>query len=410
MNKVEPLERKVEPLERRRRVKIWKNNHEAIIALVIILLIAGTFNVFSATFVMAERDYGTPYAFLAKHMVSMALGIACCFLGSRVDYHKWRSLIIPVTAILIVCLLVVLLFTDPVNGARRWIPLPGFSFQPAEFAKLVTIMLAGYYISYRNGKGKELNLFNRQLAVIGVLALLVYVEPDMGTACIVMGIPVIMLAVGGLKLSKLKWLVLGGLALIGLMIYMQPYRMERLMVTYDPWPYENDQGYQTVRSLMSIGSGGLFGMGIGEGLSKYDYLPEAHTDFAFAVFSQEMGFIMVVAILMVYMMFCGYAARIAKQAQDSYGQMLAVGILLLIGGQAVSNVIMVSGMIPVVGVPLPFISYGGTSLIMSLFAVGILVNISRQATKEKEKRLIQEALSRDPKLRKRVAPYLRRVK
>jgi len=304
----------------------------------------------------------------------------------------------------------VLLFTDPVNGARRWIPLPGFSFQPAEFAKLVSIMLAGYYISFRNGQGKEVNLFNRQLGVVGAMALLVYVEPDMGTACIVMGIPILMLVVGGLHFSKLKWLLLGGLILVGFMIYMQPYRLERLMVTYDPWPYAQDQGYQTVRSLMSIGSGGLFGMGIGQGLSKYDYLPEAHTDFAFAVFSQEMGFFVVLAILIVYMLFCRYAAAIAMQAQDMYGQMLAVGVLLLIGGQAVANLIMVSGMIPVVGVPLPFISYGGTSLVMSLFAIGILVNISRQTTMIKEKELIREALRREPKLIRRTGPHLRRVK
>jgi len=359
---------------------------------------------------MAERDYGSPYAFLLRHAVSMIFGLILCYVGARVDYHKWRSLIMPVTVILMACLLVVLLFTDPVNGARRWIPLPGFSFQPAEFAKLVSIMLAGYYISFRNGQGKEVNLFNRQLGVVGVMALLVYVEPDMGTACIVMGIPIMMLMVGGLHFSKIKWLLLGAFILVGFMIYMQPYRLERLMVTYDPWPYAQDQGYQTVRSLMSIGSGGLFGMGIGQGLSKYDYLPEAHTDFAFAVFSQEMGFFVVLAILIVYMLFCRYAAAIAKQAQDMYGQMLAVGVLLLIGGQAVANLIMVSGMIPVVGVPLPFISYGGTSLVMSLFAIGILVNISRQTTMIKEKELIREALRREPKLIRRTGPHLRRVK
>ncbi|ORU00914.1 Cell division protein FtsW [Anaerovibrio sp. JC8] len=401
---------KIEPLARRQGVKLWKNNHEAVMTLVIILLIAGLFNVFSSTFVMAERDYGSPYAFLIRHAISMVLGLLACFVGARVDYHKWRSLIMPVTGIIVVALVVVLLFTAPINGARRWISLPGFSFQPAEFAKLVSIMLAGYYISFRNGLGKELNLFNRQLAVVGLMALLVYVEPDMGTACIVMGIPIIMMVVGGLHFSKIKWLVLGAFILVGVMIYMQPYRLERLMVTYDPWPYEQDQGYQTVRSLMSIGSGGLFGMGIGEGLSKYDYLPEAHTDFAFAVFSQEMGFFVVLGILIVYMMFCRYAASIAKQAQDMYGQMLAVGILLLIGGQAVANLIMVSGMIPVVGVPLPFISYGGTSLVMSLFAVGIMVNISRQTVRIKERDLIREALKKEPHLIKRPRPNLRRVK
>ncbi|MCR5176147.1 MAG: putative lipid II flippase FtsW [Anaerovibrio sp.] len=396
-----------EKLEEKKRYKIWQNNHEAIIAMVTILVIAGWFNVFSSTFVMAERDYSSPYYFLFRHMFSTLLGIVACLIAANVDYHKWRSWITPVTGLIILALAFVLLFGVAINGSKRWITLPFFSVQPAEFAKMCSIMLAGYYLSFRNTYGKEINIINRQYGIITAMALLVYLEPDMGTACIVIGIPALMMVVGGLKWRKLKWLIIFGLIALGLMCYMQPYRMQRIMVTYDPWPYAQDKGYQTVRSLTSIGSGGWFGMGIGQGLSKYDYLPEAHTDFAFAVFSQEMGFIVVLAVLFVYAAFCRYTSNIARQANDSYGQFLGIGILLLIGGQAVANLFMVSGMFPVVGVPLPFISYGGSSLIMSLFAVGILINISRQTQRLREKQYIAQLLRQENKIKR---PVLRRVK
>ncbi len=397
----------MERLEERKRHKIWKNNHEAVVAMVFIMLVAGAFNVFSSTFVMAERDYGDPYYFIFRHMISLGLGVFACFISSRVDYHKWRAWITPVTALVIASLLFVLLFGVAINGSKRWITMSGFSVQPAEFAKMCSIMLAGYYISFRNNFGREINIFNRQYGIIAAMAILVHLEPDMGTACIIIGIPAIMLVVGGLKWKKLKWLVIIGAVLVVGMCYMQPYRIERIMVTYDPWSYAQDKGYQTVRSLLSIGSGGIFGMGIGQGLSKYDYLPEAHTDFAFAVFSQEMGYIAVLAMLLVYVGFCFYSIQIAKQANDMYGQLLAVGILLLVGGQAIANLFMVSGMFPVVGVPLPFISYGGTSLITSLFAVGILINISRQSQKAKERELIVRALRENNDGHR---PILRRVK
>ena len=330
-----------------------------------------------------------------------------CSIAARVDYHKWRAWITPVSGLIIIALVFILGFGVSVNGSKRWILVAGLSVQPAEFAKMCSIMLAGYYISFRNNFGKEINIFNRQYGIILLMALLVHFEPDMGTACIIIGIPAIMLVVGGLKWHKLKWLLLlGAVAVIG-MCYMQPYRIERIMVAYDPWSYMQDKGYQTCRSLMSIGSGGLFGMGIGQGLSKYDYLPEAHTDFAFAVFSQEMGFFVVVGILLVYLAFCWYTAQIARYARDMYGQLLGVGILLLIGGQAVANLFMVSGMFPVVGVPLPFISYGGTSLITSMFAVGILINISRQTHKQREQALIARALRQTPQTER---PPLRLVK
>ena len=167
-----------------------------------------------------------------------------------------------------------------------------------------------------------------------------------------------------------------------LMILRQPYRLDRLKVTWDPWSDAQNIGYQTVQSLSAIGSGELTGMGLGVGVSKYDYLPEAHTDFAFAIFCQENGFLGAIFVFLLFAAFAVYAARVAAKAKDEYGQILAMGIMILIVGQAIANLLMVAGMLPVVGVPLPFISYGGTSLIITMAAIGILVNIGRVSEKE----------------------------
>ena len=197
----------------------------------------------------------------------------------------------------------------------------------------------------------------------------------MGTALIVLGVPVIMAMVAGMSMKYV--LILLGLSPLGLLVVasIQPYRMARMKVWLDPWADAQGMGYQTVQSLSTIGSGGFWGMGLGEGVSKYEYLPEAHTDFAFAIFSQEhgyMGAFMVFLLLTLLVLLC---VRIANRAPDEFGQMLATGIMVLIAGQAIANIMMVGGLLPVVGVPLPFISYGGSSLIVTMIAMGILLNI-----------------------------------
>ena len=229
---------------------------------------------------------------------------------------------------------------------------------------------------------REIKFFTAQMGIIGVMALLTEQEPDMGTASIILGIPIIMIIVAGLDFKKVLKLV--GAVIVGviLLILRQPYRLERLKVTYDPWSDAQNFGYQTVQSLSAIGSGELTGMGLGVGVSKYDYLPEAHTDFAFAIFCQENGFLGAVFVFLLFAALTIYAARVANRARDEYGQILSMGIMVLIVGQAVANLLMVGGMFPVVGVPLPFISYGGTSLIVTMASIGILANIGRLGNKD----------------------------
>lgn len=363
------------------RKKFWNNDMEALLAIMVVLVILGTINVFSSSFILSEADYNTPYFFLRKQLVNVGVGLLAFFLCWRVDYHRWRDWMPIVLALTMLSLVLVLVIGPSVNGARRWLPLPFFQIQPAEIAKLVSIMMAAAYLSSRVQKGKEVMLINAQAALIGIMFILTEKEPDMGTACIILGVPLLMTALSGLQVSKLIRLVAVALAGVVVMCMMQPYRMERIKVTWDPWSDAQNVGYQTVQSLSAIGSGEFWGMGLGVGVSKYDYLPEAHTDFAFAIFCQENGFVGAIFVFLLFAALTVYAARVANKAVDAYGQILAMGILLLIVGQAVANLLMVGGAFPVVGVPLPFISYGGTSLIVTMASMGILINIGRQGDK-----------------------------
>ena len=365
----------------------WGSDHEAIIWLMAVLLVVGMVNVFSSTFITAENENSAPYAYLLKHLISMGIGFVLFAMSWRVDYHKWRDWLGPVALSIAALLLFVLAAGTVVNGAKRWIYLGAFSFQPAEFAKICSVMIAAYILSYRVEHKLPINILNAQYAFIAFLFVVVEMEPDMGTACVILGIPIVMLWMAGLKTYKLQRLALVGLAaVVGMCIY-QPYRLERIKVMFNPWSDAQGMGCQTVQSVTAIGSGGVWGMGLGQGLAKYAYLPEAHTDFAFAVFCQENGFLLTALVLLLYGAFAYYAVRIARDAYDAYGQLLAGGIMLLVVGQAVVNIAMVAGCFPVVGVPLPFISYGGTSLMMTMFSVGVLINIGRysQAKQAKEK-------------------------
>ena len=362
--------------------RFWTSDMEAIIAIMVVLLILGTINVFSSSFIFAEAEFDTPYFFLKRHVINVFVGLTAFGVCFYFDYHVWRRWIVGILFVTIAALIAVLIVGPVVNGARRWLPLVVFQFQPAELAKLVAIMIAASYISMKVRLGQELEIVTIQMIIIGLIAGLTELEPDLGTATIILGIPLVMLIVSGLRKQRVLQLVFTGLIGAAIMIFREPYRLERLKITYDPWSDAQNYGYQTVQSLSAIGSGELTGMGLGVGVSKYDYLPEAHTDFAFAIFCQENGFLGAIFVFLLFAAFAVYAARIANKARDEYGQILAMGIMLLVVGQAIANMLMVGGMTPVVGVPLPFMSYGGTSLIITMAAIGILVNVGKQGDKK----------------------------
>ena len=370
------------------RKRFWNNDMEAIIGIMFVLLILGTINVFSSSFIIAEADFDTPYFFLKRHIINIVIGMiafGCCF---NFDYHVWRKYMPILLGFTIICLVLVLIIGPSVNGAKRWLPLGVTQFQPAEMAKLVSIMIISAYLAVQVHAKRKIDILTPQMGLIAIMFVLTEQEPDMGTACIILGVPIFMMIVVGLDPRKL-WIMVGSV-IVGsiIMILRQPYRIERLKVTFDPWSDAQNMGYQTVQSLSAIGSGELTGMGLGVGVSKYDYLPEAHTDFAFAIFCQENGFLGALFVFMLFAALAIYSARVANKAKDTYGQILSMGIMILVVGQAIANLLMVGGMFPVVGVPLPFISYGGTSLIVTMASIGILVNIGRQGEKEIQKKIL----------------------
>ncbi len=392
------------------RKKIWNNDAEPIIVIMVVLMVLGTINVFSSSFVLGTTDYENPYHFLRRHVLVMVAGLMLFFAFRKINYRRWRPLQGPLMLVVIAAtflsLVGVLVVGTEVNGARRWL----FGAQPAELAKLVSLMLAASTLSSRIKRGKADSFFNAvnpKYGIIFIMAVLIELEPDMGTAAIVLGVPLIMAVVAGMSFKY----VMGLFALVAfaivVMVNIQPYRMARLKVWFDPWADAQGMGYQTVQSLSTIGSGGFWGMGLGEGVSKYEYLPEAHTDFAFAIFSQEhgyMGAFMVFLLLALLVLLC---VRIANRAPDEFGQMLATGIMVLIAGQAIANIMMVGGLLPVVGVPLPFISYGGSSLIVTMVAMGMLLNICDHGRTQRENYDGAEISAKEPKDNK---AHLRLVK
>ena len=365
----------------RTRYTLFKSETEPIVIIMVILLVTGTINVFSSSYVLAAMDYENPYYFLQRHLQWLVIGGLSCWICRRINYQRLRGLMFIGLAVTLFLLVAVLFVGTTVNGAQRWIALGPFSFQPAEFAKLMGVLMGAFSIS--SVLSKERFRMERDwprvvipFGAIFLMAFLVYREPDFGTACIVFGVPLLMALV--LLVPPSRWvLILLPVGLAALAIgTLQPYRMKRMEVWFDPWSDARNAGYQMVQSLSTIGSGGVFGMGFGDGVSKYEYLPEAHTDFAFAIFSQEHGFFGVALIFFLLAVMLIACIRVSIRAKDTFGQVLALGIVFLVLGQALANLAMVAGLLPVVGVPLPFISYGGSSLIVTMAGMGVLLGIA----------------------------------
>ena len=378
----------------RTRYTLFKSETEPIVIVMAILLVTGTINVFSSSYVLAAMNFENPYYFLQRHLQWLLLGTIACWLCRRINYQRLRGLMFIGLGINLFLLVAVLFIGTTVNGAQRWIALGPLSFQPAEFAKLMGVLMGSFSIS--SVLAKEHFRMDRDwprvvipFGAILLMAFLVYREPDFGTACIVFGVPLLMALVLLVPPRRWVWILLPVVVAALAIGTLQPYRMKRMEVWFDPWSDARNAGYQMVQSLSTIGSGGIFGMGFGDGVSKYEYLPEAHTDFAFAIFSQEHGFFGVLLIFFLFAVLLVASIRVATRAKDTFGQVLALGIIFLVVGQALANLAMVAGLLPVVGVPLPFISYGGSSLIVTMAGMGMLLGIadrSKDAPPVKQKK------------------------
>lgn len=366
------------------------------------LLALGTNNVFSSTFVINSED-GSLFEYLTRHVVAALLGLIGGAILYFRPYQSLRRIVIPVVAIVFVLLLAVKFVGVEVNGAKRWIVILGFQFQPSEFAKLTVILYMAKALADTMRRKEVLEFFPYQtlwqdrpwywrlggvitpyppLWIPAILAGLVILQPDAGTAIVIMGIPLMMMVIGGAHLKKIAvHSIIGGTVFMYYLL-SAPYRMDRIKAWWDPESYASNLGYQVKQSMIAIGSGGLTGQGVGEGVSKFRYLPEAHTDFAFAIVAQEGGFIVAAVVLLTFFLIAYYGIVTARSCRHPFGTFTALGITIYFCGQGLINIAMVCDVIPVVGVPLPFISYGGTSLIVNLMAAGILLNIARTNLRE----------------------------
>lgn len=360
--------------------KLWVSSTEAVLTIMLLLFIIGTVNIFSASFVLAGQLLNDSYFFLKRHLLSFAIGFIAMLIVIRIDYRRIKHLVLPLTILTIALLIAVKFVGIEANGARRWLNI-GFQFQPSELAKLMALILAAAYLGPKIDRNRKVTLLSIPIWLIGLVGFLVLRQPDMGTASIIVGLGIILYIVAGLPRTQLYSLcALSALGAVYL-TYAAAYRAERISAWLNPWDFQDSTGYQTVQSLLAIGSGGFFGSGLGMGASKFYYLPEAHTDFAFAVLCQEMGFAGALLVLVLLGGLACYGGQIARQAPDGFGKMLALGATILVAGQGLANIAMVSGVLPVIGVPLPFISFGGTSLIINMVSIGLLINIGRKGAK-----------------------------
>jgi cell division protein FtsW len=348
-----------------------------LLVLVTLGLVAfGLVMVYSASSARALLSSDAPSYYLKRQAVYALMGLVALVVLSRIDFHRLRHATGPLLAATFFLLVAVLALGTAVNGARRWLPLGFIDFQPSELAKLVLALWTAALLARRPAPRTLGELAKPIGLVVGCACALILVEPDLGTA-IAIGIMVsAILVVSGTRLRLLGSAAGIGITLVLAAIWLEPYRRERIFSFLDPWHDPQGAGFQAVQSMIALGSGGVFGVGLGESVQKIYYLPEASTDMIFAIIGEELGLIGVAGVIAAFAVFAYAGFNIALRCRDPFGKRLAVGITALICGQAAVNVSAVMGLAPLTGIPLPFVSYGGSSLVVGLAAVGILLNIA----------------------------------
>lgn len=352
---------------------------------VLVLVSGGIVMVYSASFVIAgERD---AYHFLKKQAMAAGLGMALMILAAKLDYHRWQALAIPLL-VLSAALLGILIFPGlrhEVGGSARWLKYSFLSFQPAELAKLALVIYLARSLTKKEGRMQSLKVgVLPHFIVLGGLFVLVLKQPDFGTGVVFATLVFILLFVAGARVLHLGAAVLAAVPVLFYIATRAPYRTGRLLAFLDPWKDPSDSGFQIIQSFLAFGAGKLFGVGLGEGHQKRFYLPEVHTDFIFSVIGEELGLLGVTGVIGLFVFLTWRGFRACFRAGDLFGSYLALGVTLLIAVQALLNMGVVMGLLPTKGATLPFVSYGGTSLVINLLAVGILLNISSQGVKRRD--------------------------
>lgn len=345
------------------------------------LVIFGCIMVYSASYYSAGNRYGNEYFFLLKQLMSVVLGVFAFIFFAFFDYHNLKKFRYAVLAVCVVLLVLVFVpgFGVQSYGANRWVSILGISVQPSELAKFALILYLASYLSDNHEKIKTFKGLIPPLVVAGLLCLLVIIEPSMSVTMCLLFLTFFMLIVGGI--NKKHTLLFSGLAsmCVPLLIIAEPYRMKRLFAFLDPWISPQGEGYQLIQSLYSLGNGGVFGVGFFNSRQKYLFLPFAESDFIFSIIGEEFGFFGAILLIFVFGALCYLLFKIGLSAKDRFGCLLSLGVGVLIAVQTLLNIAVVTGSIPPTGLPLPFISSGGTSVAVFMAGVGVCVNVHRQS-------------------------------
>jgi cell division protein FtsW len=352
----------------------------SLLVMILLLISLGVIFIYSSSCVYALQEKGNPLYFLNRHLIFLGLGFLLSIAAMIIDYRDLRPWAKPIMLFSIFTL--VLLFVPGVGrtifGARRWFRIGPFSFQPSEFTKLAILIYMADLLSRKKGKIKDFQQgFLPPIIVLGVACLLIVIQPDLGNSILLGAIVLIMLFAAGAQIKHIGLLGLLSLPAIYFLVVKVPYRMARMMAFWDPWEDRQGVGFQLTQSQMALGSGGIWGVGLGKSVQKLFYLPAAHTDFVFSIIGEEIGLVGTLAVILLFAAFIWQGARIVKRTEDMFGYFLGIGIIVMIGLQAAINIGVSIGALPTKGLPLPFISYGGSALVVNMVSVALLLNISR---------------------------------
>lgn len=384
------------------------------------LALFGVVMVYSASSVMAYQENGNPYYYFIKQAAWTAIGFVAMLFAMHFNYQRLRNRKLVYALVIMTVLMLLAVFAFPrINGAHRWIRLAGFSIQPSELSKLALTIFLAYFLEKRAGEESSFwRTFVPCMGVTGFLAFLVVAEPDLGTALMLAVISVVVCYTAGVRLLHLGLAAAPALLGVVMMLIFVPWRMRRMITFLDPWSDPQDSGFQVVQSLIAVGSGGVNGLGFAQGKQKMFFLPFAHSDFIFAVIGEELGLLGALAVMLVFGIFLWRGMRAALRAPDRFGMLLGMGLVASIVVQAFFNISVVLSLVPTKGIPLPFISYGGSSLVPTLVAVGILLNISQYAgtvsdletrgrvDAEKRRETVRALVNSSPRLRVPASTHL----
>lgn len=345
------------------------------------LICASIVMVYSASALVALERFQQPYLFVTRQMMWAAVGIAVLSIVMRIDYRSYRNDKVVWALIAIVgFMLIAVLFRAPINGTKRWFGIGGFGIQPSELAKLTAIIFTAMILERRMSRINELGYSLVPIGlIVGSFVGLILMEPDFGTSVSLLAVVSVMIFAAGISYRYLIGAALVALPALYVILMQADYRRRRLLTFMDPWADPLGDGFQIIQSLIAVGTGGVFGKGLMQGVQKLFYLPEPHTDFIFAVISEETGFVGASLIVLCFCVIAWRGLRTAMRAPDSFGAFLALGITMMLVLQAFVNISVVLGLMPTKGIPLPLVSNGGSSMLMNLLAVGVLLNISQHA-------------------------------